>query len=291
MFMPVKQRITDYARQVPAKISSGGHYIVKQYREASTGVKVAVVVAVAGGVSFLAYELYQAFTSASGPGCSTLQSELTSVIKQQFSIYENAVTYHGGTMTATQQGQIKTLQQQQATLTNEIAKNCTPPAGQTLNKYLNQIIAFAGWTAIALIAIGGVVITARMTKWLISRWGGGSSDPSSPPTSVLDADPPDTFQPTTMNMDYAGGQVINNVQNEVITPEQGANVMPEIADTDAVAVNATTISDFYTTLATADAAISAEFADIMDAYSEAFADAVTLDSEVADDAVAVIATL
>ena len=170
---------------------------------AGTATKIGLGVGIAGALGFGAYEIVKAFVSPQGAGCSQLQSELASVIKQQFDIYNNSVTYHAGTMTATQQGQIVTLQKEQASLIAQIGKQCTPPAGQTLQEYLNKVIAFAGWTAIALIAFGGVVLTARMYSWLRGKWGGGNTDPSSPPTSVEDASPPSDFTPTSVNMDFA----------------------------------------------------------------------------------------
>ena len=277
MSVPVKQKL------------KSGYTQAKVYVKENSAVKVGLGLGIAGAIGFAAYEIVTAFTTSQGPGCSQLQSELASVIKQQFDIYNNAVTYHAGTMTATQQGQIVALQKEQASLIAQIGKQCTPPAGQTLQEYLNKVIAFAGWTAIALIAFGGVVLTARMYSWLRGKWGGGNTDPSSPPTSVEDASPPSDFTPTSVNMDFASGQAINNVDQGIITPEQGANTLSEVQSTDPLAVNATELSDAITTIADTEAIDFASLFDFMDLYAADMAAVEVTDAEIVSDAVDIIA--
>lgn len=252
---------------------------------AGTATKIGLGVGIAGALGFGAYEIVKAFVSPQGAGCSQLQSELASVIKQQFDIYNNAVTYHAGTMTATQQSQIATLQKEQASLIAQIGKQCTPPAGQTLQEYLNKVIAYAGWVAIALITLSGVVISARMISWLTKRWGGGKSNPDAPPTSVDDATPPPDFDPATMNMDYATGQTINNVDQSVITPEQGTDTLNEIQSTDPMAANSVEISNAVETIAETEAADYAELFDFLDAYAIDIAAVDEDDAEIVSDAI------
>ena len=272
---------------MPIKLKSP--YQTEKGVRAGTAIKIGLGLGIAGAAGFAAYELITAFTTSQGPGCSQLQSELASVIKQQFDIYNNSVTYHGGTMTATQQGQIVALQKEQASLVAQIGKQCTPPAGQTLQEYLNKVIAYAGWTAIALIALGGVILSARMISWLVSKWGGGKTDPSSPPTSVEDASPPSDFTPTSVNMDFASGQTINNVDQNIITPEQGANTLSEVQSTDPLAVNATELSDAITAIADTEAVDFASLFDFLDAYAADMAAVETTDALVVSDAVDIIA--
>ena len=274
---------------MPIKLKSP--YQTEKGVRAGTAIKIGLGLGIAGAASFAAYELITAFTTSQGPGCSQLQSELASVIKQQFDIYNNSVTYHGGTMTATQQGQIVALQKEQASLVAQIGKQCTPPAGQTLQEYLNKVIAFAAWTAIALIAFGGVVFVARMYSWLRGKWGGGKTDPSSPPTSVEDASPPSDFTPTSVNMDFASGQTINNVDQNIITPEQGANTLSEVQSTDPLAVNATELSDAITAIADTEAVDFASLFDFLDAYAADMAAVETTDALVVSDAGDVIAAV
>ena len=256
--------------------------------QTKNAIKIGIGIGVAGAISFAAYEIIGAFTTAQGPGCSRLQSELADVIKQQFDIYNNSVTYHGGTMTATQQGQVVALQKEQASLVAQIGKQCTPPAGQTLQEYLNKVIAYAGWVAIRLIELGGVVLGIHMFVWLVKKWGGGKADPSNPPTSVEDADPPADFSPVNQNMDFATGQTINNVDQSIITPEQGANTLSEVQSTDPLAVNSSELSDAISTIAETETVGYATLFDFMDAYAADMATVETTDDVIVSDAVDIV---
>lgn len=291
--MSIKSKIAPYIEHLPSRAASqvkrGATYVYEGYREASTGTKVAIALGVGSVAAFAIYELYQT-TQYQGAGCTELQKELASVIAQQFTIYNNAVTYHQGTMTASQQSQITTLQKEQTSLVNQIGKDCNAPVGTTLTEYLDKVITYASWVAIALIAFAGIVLTARALSFLRSRWGGSVSNPGNPPTSPDDSGPPSGFQAPSVNMDYAGAQTVQNVNSGVITPEQGTNTLSEIADTDPVAVNSTVLSDYAATLAEADAAL-AELEAAMDALAVALDDALAIDTESVDSALAALTEL
>ena len=90
-------------------------------------------------------------------------------------------------------------------------------------------------------------------------------------------------------MDFASGQAINNVDQGIITPEQGANTLSEVQSTDPLAVNATELSDAITTIADTEAIDFASLFDFMDLYAADMAAVEVTDAEIVSDAVDIIA--
>lgn len=237
----IKKRVPDVARKyygAAAEVAKG-----------SKAVKIGAGIAIAGGGGFLAYEFYKAFTSPQGAGCSQLQDQLANVQKQQFVIINNDVKYHGGTVPSADQTKIATLQKEQAKLVKEIANQCTLPAGQQLQKSLDQVIAYTGWLALGLLIAGGVILSARATSWFLKKWGGSKTDPNTSPTTPDEADPPADFSMNTMSADASSGFTLTNVDDNIITPTDGLNVMSAYQATDPMVAEATSIEDAYTALA------------------------------------------
>lgn len=288
-----------YLPAIPEKVSSVAHdtfskvmpYVNIGYQKAksSTGIKVAVGIGAAGLIGFAGYELYNAFTNPQGPGCSQLQTELASNLKEQFTIYNNSVTYHGGTMPASYTQQIATLQKEEASIENQIGKYCSLPAGQEFQKTMDKIIVTAGWLAMGLVIATGLLLSARAVSWFLKRWGGSTSDPNKSPSTPAEADPPQSFSPVNMPADAQSGLTLNNVDKNIITPTEGENVLQSVDSSDPMAANSVDLTDFFTQLA--DSAELEELFTFFDSLAEDMAAIAATDGEIVDEAAADLVAL
>lgn len=248
--------------------------------KAGTAIKIGAGAGIAAGIGLIGYGAYTVITGGvQAPACTTLQNELKQVMAKQFAIYNQVASSQNGTFTQGQQSAINTYQQEQASLLKQIATTCTVSPAQTLEQYLNKIIVYASWEAMAILAAVGIYFGISMIRWISRRIGSSSSDPGTAPESVDDAAPASSMEIGKVNMDIGTGRVIQNASDGTITPSEASRALTNLTETDAVGVDSGAISDFYRALAQTFASEETDLIALFEGQAEIYSEIATLDAE------------
>lgn len=245
-------------------------------KELVVGALVVGGIAVVGAVAWF---VVSGLTGIGGqpPACTALQNELSQLQAQMMAIYATAAQ-QGGTFTASNQSEVQSLQTQIANVTSSMASLCIAAPGTSLTKTIDQLIAYSGWVAVAIVIALGIYVGLRAAlaiRSLVKRWGGSKTSPGQPPKSPDDTDVPADFEPATMGTDVANAEVAGEFDSGTIDASTAQSTASSLAASDPALGVADQISAFFSQAASTASDIAAAILDALAAAWEAIVTALT----------------
>lgn len=162
------------------------------------GKTVLVGAAVVGGIAVagvVVYTIYQVLVGGGPPanqqGCATLTS-LVNSIATDIGKVNAAIIQQTGAVTAAQQSQLNTLNQELANAIAQQGPACyaaNPSVASSFEQFVAQTLGYAKWIALGIVLVLiSPLAAASLQKAYAAAFGSSKTNPGAPPESIADMD-------------------------------------------------------------------------------------------------------